>query len=81
MDEKLQMGQETPKLDCVEEAPVADAINTETLYDATEVKKILRKIDWRVLPMLTLLYILSFIDRSNSKSQVAVARHMSGLRF
>ncbi|KAL1627218.1 hypothetical protein SLS56_006457 [Neofusicoccum ribis] len=34
-------------------------------YDAKETKRILRKVDFRLLPMLTLLYVLSFIDRSN----------------
>lgn len=33
--------------------------------DSHELKKIARKIDYRLLPMLTVLYILSFIDRSN----------------
>lgn len=30
-----------------------------------EAKRVTRKIDYRLLPVLTLLYILSFIDRSN----------------
>jgi sugar phosphate permease len=25
----------------------------------------MRKVDWRILPVLTLLYVLSFMDRSN----------------
>ena len=29
-------------------------------------KKLLRKLDLRLLPPLTLLYLLSFLDRSNS---------------
>lgn len=28
-------------------------------------KKVLRKVDWRLVPMLLLLYLLSFIDRAN----------------
>lgn len=36
-------------------------------YDAKETQRILRKVDFRLLPMLTLLYVLSFIDRSNSE--------------
>lgn len=31
-------------------------------------KKLLRKIDLKLLPPLTLLYLLSFLDRSNSTS-------------
>jgi len=30
-------------------------------------KKLLRKLDLKLLPPLTLLYLLSFLDRSNSK--------------
>lgn len=31
-------------------------------------KALLRKLDYRLLPPLTLLYLLSFLDRSNSLS-------------
>ncbi|KAK5091320.1 hypothetical protein LTR05_001503 [Lithohypha guttulata] len=34
-------------------------------YDEKETKKILRKIDYRLLPVLTLLYLLAFLDRGN----------------
>lgn len=34
-------------------------------YDDKETKRILRKVDLRLIPMLTLLYVLSFLDRSN----------------
>ena len=34
-------------------------------YDPAEVKRVLRKVDWHLLPPLMVLYILSFIDRSN----------------
>lgn len=36
--------------------------------DAINEKKLLRKIDWRLIPPLTFLYYLSFLDRSNSTS-------------
>ena len=36
-------------------------------FDQDEVKRILRKIDLRLLPVLTALYLMSFIDRSNSQ--------------
>jgi hypothetical protein len=29
-------------------------------------KALIRKLDWKLLPPLTLLYLLSFLDRSNS---------------
>jgi hypothetical protein len=31
-------------------------------------KRLLRKLDYKLLPGLTLLYLLSFLDRSNSMS-------------
>lgn len=34
-------------------------------YNDKEGKRILRKVDFRLLPLLTFLYILSFLDRSN----------------
>ncbi|EKG17513.1 Major facilitator superfamily [Macrophomina phaseolina MS6] len=44
---------------------VETSIADQPLYDAKETSRILRKVDFRLLPMLTLLYVLSFIDRSN----------------
>ena len=40
----------------------------ESLTNPTHIdeKKLLRKLDLRLLPPLTLLYLLSFLDRSNS---------------
>ena len=35
------------------------------VYDDEEVRRIRRKVDYRVLPMLTFLYLASFVDRSN----------------
>jgi hypothetical protein len=32
-----------------------------------EAKRILSKVDYRLVPMLALLYLVAFIDRSNSK--------------
>lgn len=34
-------------------------------YRDKETKRILRKVDFRLLPMLTLLYVLAFLDRGN----------------
>lgn len=28
-------------------------------------KKVLRKVDWRLVPVLLILYLISFIDRAN----------------
>lgn len=41
-------------------------------YNDEEVRRIRRKIDWRVLPLLTFLYLISFVDRGNiGNAQVA----------
>ncbi|KAG7124781.1 putative transporter like protein [Verticillium longisporum] len=34
-------------------------------FDAQATKKLLRKIDWALIPFLALLYLLSFLDRTN----------------
>lgn len=35
-------------------------------YDDAEAARVLRKVDMRLVPMLALLYLVAFIDRSNS---------------
>lgn len=37
--------------------------------DEAEADRVLRKVDYRLVPMLSLLYLVAFIDRSNSKSK------------
>jgi hypothetical protein len=39
-------------------------------YDGPEARRILSKIDWRLVPVLSLLYLVAFIDRSNSKASL-----------
>ena len=34
-------------------------------YHGIDEKKLMRKIDWRIIPGVVLLYLLSFLDRSN----------------
>jgi hypothetical protein len=36
-------------------------------YDEKEANRILKKVDYRLVPVLALLYLVAFIDRSNSK--------------
>jgi hypothetical protein len=40
------------------------AVDTEA-HDVVEEKKLVRKIDWRLLPILGALYSISLIDRTN----------------
>ncbi|KAI0056572.1 MFS general substrate transporter [Artomyces pyxidatus] len=47
---------------------LADSTDGSSLvydYDSPEDRKLLRKIDLRLIPIVTLLYLLSFLDRSN----------------
>lgn len=37
-------------------------------FDGPEARRILNKVDWRLVPVLSLLYLVAFIDRSNSKA-------------
>lgn len=46
---------------------VSDEIDTNP--EGITEKKILRKLDLKLLPPLTLLYLLSFLDRSNGMSR------------
>lgn len=34
--------------------------------DEAEANRVLRKVDYRLVPMLAILYLVAFIDRSNS---------------
>ncbi|OQU98762.1 hypothetical protein CLAIMM_04495 isoform 3 [Cladophialophora immunda] len=42
-----------------------DADQVEPQYDQKEVQRILRKVDYRLIPLLGVLYLLAYIDRSN----------------
>jgi hypothetical protein len=52
----------------------------EQLHDAEasgiSTRKLLRKLDARLLPPLALLYLLSFLDRSNGMCDLPVCRTM-----
>lgn len=52
------------------EAPDADAAAQQYLIDnwvngTAEEKKLVRKLDWRILPCTWVLYLLGFLDRAN----------------
>lgn len=35
------------------------------MFDESEEKAIMRRVDYRLLPVLSLLYLMSFLDRNN----------------
>ena len=48
-------------------SPTDSEIAQDPYFGINE-KALLRKLDWKLLPALTLLYLLSFLDRSNGAS-------------
>ncbi|TFK67361.1 MFS general substrate transporter [Pluteus cervinus] len=50
-----------------------------------EIQRVLRKMDTRILPPVTLLYLLSFLDRSNIGNArvagMATDAHLDGLKY
>lgn len=61
-----------PQMEHMEEKSTVEMIeslssnSSENLgYDEKATKRLVRKIDWRLLPFLALLYLLSFLDRTN----------------
>lgn len=48
----------------IEKLATAPGVTLESFAHLDE-KKILRKMDWHLIPMLALLYLLSFLDRGN----------------
>lgn len=61
------MAQETPpKPDSIEEQKLdLESSSSDQYDDPVEARRIRRKIDYRLLPLLVVLYTLSFLDRVN----------------
>ena len=45
--------------------PMKEALESHLDQDSPAVRRIMRKVDWRLVPMLSLLYMWAFIDRAN----------------
>lgn len=60
-DPPLLAENEVPK---VPDAMLAIASQSEE-WKADQTKRLLRKADWRLLPLLIAMYLLNFLDRSN----------------
>jgi hypothetical protein len=45
--------------------PGAEHLENETHFSAKETKRLLRKLDIAILPLVSVMYLLSFLDRSN----------------
>ncbi|KZW02805.1 MFS general substrate transporter [Exidia glandulosa HHB12029] len=69
-----------PSLEKVEEAKLNALSNPEDAYDPKFVKRTIRKVDFRLLPILGALYAFSLIDRTNiSLARVVGAQQELGL--
>ena len=58
-----------------------DEQDTITELPEDEQKRILRKVDWRVVPLLTFLYLVAFVDRSNSGSKILSSPALSKINI
>ncbi|KAF2716611.1 retrograde regulation protein 2 [Polychaeton citri CBS 116435] len=64
-DEKLDLDAAIEHFETVEKQTSGVDASDLPAYDDKEAKRILRKVDYRLVPMLTLLYLLAFLDRGN----------------
>lgn len=72
----------------VEDGPLSkesSSLENAMEWDETATKKLIRKIDWRLIPFLALLYLLSFLDRTNIGNArldtLEADLNMSGLQY
>lgn len=63
MDRRLD--EKSPPSSLHEHAMSVEEQGTVQEFDDVETARVLRKVDWRLLPVLSLLYLLAFLDRSN----------------
>lgn len=66
-DQRPPFENEKEKLDILEKTSPHITTSSSSISDGDGIneKAILRKLDYKLLPPLTLLYLLSFLDRSN----------------
>lgn len=57
-------GNKAEEIARIDKLATAPGVTLESFAHLDE-KKILRKMDWHLIPMLALLYLLSFLDRGN----------------
>jgi len=56
---------EIEKASSPEDVPVDNKLHVEEDWTQEEEQKLVRKVDWRILPYLSLVFGLSLLDRSN----------------
>ncbi|KAG5639040.1 hypothetical protein H0H81_007653 [Sphagnurus paluster] len=79
-----QKPEDKPKLEQKDESQVLEQ-ERSYLVSEVEYKKLLRKLDIHLLPFISLLYLLSFLDRANiGNARIAglgVDLHLDGLKY
>lgn len=58
-------------------APATAVYNADVDTSGVDEKKLVRKLDWRLIPWLSFLYLLSFLDRTsigNAKVRALITR-------
>lgn len=76
-EEKYSMPVNTTTIDA-ESPPSLNMTDNTIQYDAEEEKRILRKIDMRLIPSVWLMYLLSYLDRSNIGNAYTVSTSIGG---
>ena len=59
------LGTATVHLDALEEIDGARIIKPTTIITPEEEKRVVRSLDWHIMPLIFVLYSLSVLDRSN----------------
>lgn len=65
LEQVLQEERDVDELQEKYHVPVREVLQDHLDEDPAMVRKIMRKVDLRLVPMLSLLYMWAFIDRSN----------------
>jgi hypothetical protein len=60
------------KSDVLNTSPSLTSLSSDPALDGISEKALLRKLDYKLLPPLTLLYLLSFLDRSNGMTSLSL---------
>lgn len=68
-DTSISNEQRIEKLNLTEDTshPSSELEAQHVELDEAEANRVLRKVDYRLVPLLSLLYLVAFIDRANSK--------------
>lgn len=86
MKDAISSGETTPVvMEKDQVVMVEDTLDGAEEFDTKSTKRLLRKIDLALIPFLSLLYLLSFLDRTNiGNARLAgleASLHMKGLAY